>query len=479
MGAIKLRLPEFWDLEKRQASSIHVIGLDGIPWPCRVAVADRILSISRTQNESGKVHLAYPFPKHGELSVCTGTLPESESTYNLMTELARGTLNRLRNQMSIWQEGGLEVPNSVKTLVDQAVADLGASIVSSELSVKDELGRASIETAMESVFQLSIVFGQQVSAYRVSQKELTPFWLAANIGNRSFSEVEPHSVPFDLLEVGSLSCQSKAGQNIDGCEKKMVAGPLLDASAGAAVWDNEPKDNFENRKRSILGHCKQQLSELPTDTTLLHVMSGLNGIGHRQLSFPQQQQLTTELFQLVDDASVDLPMMVSFDFPWAERLAWSVGGMHPLQVADSLLRQALPISMIGLDINLDYWPLGSVVRDPLQWIDLVDIWAQLGLPLSICIRVPQGVKVVDADDTVVGSVNRIRGALSDRQRLEMLQVILPMMIARPNVSGCIFRQWSDADDPRFPGGGLVDVEGDPKEILHELERFYGSVLQRS
>ena len=57
--------------------------------------------------------------------------------------------------------------------------------------------------------------------------------------------------------------------------------------------------------------------------------------------------------------------MVSFDFPWAERLASAVGGSHPLQIADSLLRQGTQISFLGIEVNLGYWPNGSMMRDPL------------------------------------------------------------------------------------------------------------------
>ena len=191
-----------------------------------------------------------------------------------------------------------------------------------------------------------------------------------------------------MLEIKDWQSKEKLENGFFGTNKKLILGPLLDASAGAPTWSGDPSDEFENRKRSILQKCREQLTDLPANTALVHAVSGLNGIGHRHLSFPQQQQLTNELFQVIEEMSIDVPIVASFDFPWAERLAWSVGGMHPLQVADSLLRKALPISFIGLDINLDYWPAGSVVRDPLQWIDLVDVWAQLGLPLMICLRTP-------------------------------------------------------------------------------------------
>ncbi|MCH2181372.1 MAG: hypothetical protein MK108_05140 [Mariniblastus sp.] len=470
-------MPDFWSLEKHQASCIHVVGLDGIPSPCRVELEGQILTISRGKNESGKVHLPYPFVDRGELSVCTGTLPESDSPYDLMTELARGTLNRLRNQLSTWQEGGLVVSASLVERVDQATEELGASIVHSDPQLKDHLARSCIEIAMDCIFQLSTDFGDQVAAYRVNQPELSPFVLAANVQKRISLEEEDLSRSFDLWEIADWDSSQSMKTRFPTADDEVIYGPLFDASAGAPAWSGDPAGEFENRKRRVLQKCREQLANLPANTRLLHAISGLNGIGHRHLSFPQQQQLTSELFQVIEDMAVEVPILASFDFPWAERLAWSVGGMHPLQVADSLLRQALPISFIGLDINLDYWPAGSVVRDPLQWIDLIDIWSQLGLPLVVSLRIPQS-SGRDADEKPEEKrVNVIRQGMSNRQRLNLVRVVLKVLAARPSVHGCIFRQWSDDDDSRFPAAGLVTTCGEPKDLLRELDRFQCDVLK--
>ena len=139
-----------------------------------------------------------------------------------------------------------------------------------------------------------------------------------------------------------------------------------------------------------------------------------------------------------------------------------------MQIADSLLRQGVSINFIGLDVNLDYWPCGSVVRDPLQWIDMIDIWTQLGVPLIFCFRMP-----TMANDSIPRSgqlINEVRSQLSDQQRLSILETLLPMIIARPGVHGFIWRQWSDADDERFPGAGLVTESGEEKPVLETLRR---------
>ena len=132
MGEFRFRVPIEWNLDPYHGNSIHVIGLDGIPWPCRIAVADdaiepktrKLVSVSRNRDESGRLYVLYSFRERGEMLICTGTLPVRESPYELLTELARGTLNRLRNQISIWEEGGLEIGNEVRLQVIDATMEI-------------------------------------------------------------------------------------------------------------------------------------------------------------------------------------------------------------------------------------------------------------------------------------------------------------------------------------------------------------------
>ena len=63
--------------------------------------------------------------------------------------------------------------------------------------------------------------------------------------------------------------------------------------------------------------------------------------------------------------------------------------------------------------------------------------------------------------------------MTDEQRIEMLQTVLPMMAARPMVAGLMWQQWSDVGDTRFPFGGLMTQEEVKKPVLdmfHQLRR---------
>ncbi len=474
MGEFRFRLPKEWEPGPNQAKSIHVIGLDGIAAPCRVNVDDGILSIVRNQDDSGKVFIAFPFDDFGELTVGTGTLPESTEPYRLVVELARGTLNRLRNQISIWQQGSLEIDDTVTEQIVSATRLLSEAIMQEDQDLSDRDARASLQISMAATFNVSHQFGQHVSRYRNTQQDLPRFWLANSVSTNLEGPADYSSPHFHLVRVKPE--QADAAAKID--RKRMIVGPFLDASPGGMEPDVVGLDDFLARKDFILNRCRKAIRQLNPSTSLLHVVSGLNGMGHRRLSYPQQTQLTSEMLNLIDESQVDVPMMVSFDYPFAERLATAVGGIHPLQIADSLLRQGVNVNFVGLDVNLDYWPCGSVIRDPLQWIEMIDLWSQLGLPLIINLRMPTGERMENppkADGKEKGKgkssaarINEFRSDMSHQQRLHFIEKIIPVLIARPIVHGLVWTQWRDQDDLRYPFGGLVGADGESKKVLDSI-----------
>ena len=471
MGEFKFRLPPQWTLERRQSAAIHTVGLDGIPWPCKISINDSLMSVTRNRNESGKTFIPYSFPNYGELLISTGTLPEREEPYSMLMELARGTLNRLRNQLSIWQEGGLKMTPSIKDGVTQATSLLSKAITNETDEQCDDLSRRSIEATMDTIFELANLFGSEVTKFRQDNSEAHPFWMANTISDDQGIEKGLEHDGFDLIRV----CPKTLDQtNQQPLSKRVIDGPFLDASFSGMSEELEQMEDFQVRRNHIISTTRDHISQLSPVVSLIHVASGLNGMGHRHLSYPQQLEITTQLLQTVEESAQEIPTLVSFDFPWAERLASAVGGSHPLQIADSLLRQGSQISFLGIEVNLGYWPGGSFMRDPIQWIDMLDVWTQLGLPLVIILRAPtwsldsDDVSLGDAEDKVPRHINTF-DRIGDQQRISYLRTILPMLVARPAVHGLIWSQWLDTDDERYPHGGLENADGEMKTIYEVLK----------
>lgn len=457
VGQIHLKFPDHMPIERALAASVHVVGLDGITSPSRISPHGHVLTISRNRDESGHVFLSWPTHEWGDLVLETSTLPESAEPWSVCVELARGTAHRLRNQLSVWEEGGLDIPDDVRETVDLAIRQLAQAVLADDPQEASLAARRSIETSVRAIYRLSRLFGEQVAPLRLQNQQIASFWTACRIPDASWLTRE-EADGFDLLELDPGQAQGQTPG------RPVAIGPLVDASPGGMDPSLMELDTFEARRASLLARIHHLLALAPPETRLVHAVAGLNGTGHKSLSYPQQLQLTLDVLQAVEDHhSAKSPVLVSFDYPWGENLARSVGGSHPLQIADALLRRGTRISMLGLEVNLDYANRGSLARDPMQWLELVDLWSQLGLPLVFLLRVPTGLA---ADHPAV------RPGMNDRQRMELLQTVLSVLMARPMVQGVIWQELYDREDSPWPGAGLLDASLRPKPVWGELESLY-------
>lgn len=442
-------------------ASIHVLGLDGIAGPCRISRVDQLVTVVRNRDESGHVYLVWPTAEWGELVLVTGTLPESDREVPVALELARGTANRLRNQISLWEEGGLSIPGEIHESAGRASQLLASSIMQASTSGSELSSIRSIEVAVRGIFELSRVFARQILPLRLQNPGTPKVWTGIRCEeSRQFELVRSE---FDVVSTTSPEIAA---------DRRMVPlaiGPLVDMAPGALPEAIRGIDRFEARQAAILQSAKKVLDQSrQSNVRMIHAVAGLNGTGHRHMGYSQQLQLTLDLLQMCEDNTGKAPVMVSFDNPWGERLARSVGGTHPLQIADTLLRRGVRISVLGLEINLDYGHRGSFARDPFQWLELLDLWGQLGLPLVLLLRVPFG---VPAENTA------IRHGMTDRQRMEYLLTVLPLVLSRPVVQGVLWQQLQDeSGETGFPGGGVLAIDGTPKPVWDLLAGLRRQVL---
>ena len=82
----------FWNgiwqhLDDHFLDTIHIQGIDGIPWSCKWLRDGNCLRIEKHENQSGRLFIQYPFDDFGAMVVSTGTLPESPIPYLLDLEL--------------------------------------------------------------------------------------------------------------------------------------------------------------------------------------------------------------------------------------------------------------------------------------------------------------------------------------------------------------------------------------------------------
>src|SRR6478609_3586533 len=110
MGQMRFVIPRPERLVPGAAEWAYLASADGVPWECRVTLAEEGVVIERDTRESGYLYFPWKVAGRGLVQLSSGSLMERPRAYNLPIELARGTLNRLRNQASAWQIQGMAIP---------------------------------------------------------------------------------------------------------------------------------------------------------------------------------------------------------------------------------------------------------------------------------------------------------------------------------------------------------------------------------
>ena len=108
------------------------------------------------------------------------------------------------------------------------------------------------------------------------------------------------------------------------------------------------------------------------------------------LSEQERLRLVARTVELVRSLDPDTPALVSFDQPWAEYMRQRESDLPPLHFADTLVRAGLGLGGLMLEINVGYWPGGTLSRHPLEFNRQLDTWSLLGLPLWVSVSAPSG-----------------------------------------------------------------------------------------
>jgi hypothetical protein len=188
------------------------------------------------------------------------------------------------------------------------------------------------------------------------------------------------------------------------------------------------------------------------------------------LSDEQRVRLTVETIQTVRRCDPRTPVIVSFDQPWGEYAAEVPSALPPMHFAEMLIRAELGLAGIGLELNLGYWPDGSLPRDVLEIGQLIDQWSLLGLPLIPMLSIPSACDVDPlASQLAARPLGSVRGdcpSMDSQKRL--VEQILPMLMAKQSVQVIVWNQVFDSASHRFAHGGLFDATSKPKPSLSSV-----------
>jgi hypothetical protein len=485
MGFLRLVTPPLARLADGAIDRTYVAGLDSLPTFCRKTwEGDCLLRLERELDESGKVYIPWPVDGHGELLLCTATLMERERPYDLVVELARGTINRLRSKAESWKYAGLQLPETLASQIHAACQTyIRAATLPHDRQAAAEAAETAIRQGLDAMLLLGAEYARQALRYRREATQPLATLLAGNVGNVPIpANAEPMFratfnaavVPFCWRDIQAEPDRwdwTRYDKHVQWCYRyglKVIGGPLirLDRPSLPDWVAASPADLFAVVK-AARKFVEAAMDRYRGQVHLWHAVAATTTAPW--LSDEQNLRLTASLIEIARRRDPRTPVFISIDQPWGESVAFQQATMAPLQFVDFLLRADLEIAGIGLEIDYGYWPHGTLPRDVLEVTEHLDVWALLGLPLIPMVTIPSG---ADADSLATDRSEILSrafpGGPSPQTQKRVVDQLFPALLAKQPVQALIWNQVFDSASHRLAHGGLFNTQGLPKPALNSL-----------
>ncbi len=485
MGLTTFQVPQPDRLSAEAVRQCYMQGIDAIPWLSKNVLDGNLLSIQRAANESGNLYILWPIEGLGQITLNTTCLRESPEPYILPVELARGTVGRVRNQIEAWRQIGINAPPEVLEQVSSATAALCTAVTS---QTNHEVAAQASEIAIRESLQAIEAMMRAYSEYALTRSGKRNIFLGANLGNRSgldfpsdlLGTINTGVVPFSWSETEGSSDQAGSDnfeEQVRWCRKlglRICGGPLLNFDRNELPdWLYLWEDDTESLQSYMVSYVESIVSRYAGKVSLWHVWAGINNGMAMNFSEEQRLRIGVAALEALRKFDPSTPAFVSFNQPFGEYLSRRAMDLAPIHYADTLIRADLGISGFGLELNMGYWPDGTLPRDVLEINRIIDRWSSLGLPLVIIITIP------GVTDTAAAAGNApldrmIPFGSESPDSLTQAKLALDTIracLAKPSVQGVIWNQLNDGDTTNYPCGGLLTDDGQSKPVLEALREI--------
>ncbi|MDX1965211.1 MAG: endo-1,4-beta-xylanase [Pirellulales bacterium] len=379
------------------------INIEGLPYLRRVRWEPPYLILDRGETDSGHLLCAWQTAQHGQIALTTGTLIERAAPYHLGTELARGTLNRVRNQTAMWQIAGMSMPDDLQPLTKAAIQWLARAVTSEEDPQQlKTFAQLSLDLSLQAIHSLTQSYARQTAVARARQtpKQIvligaqvplaTPptGWPASletacnTIGlSVSWKEIEIAEGEYSWTALDRSLAWSQS-QNLRVC-----LGPILDWGAGAFPdWLTLWEDDFDNLLTVTTDFVRRVVTRYKGRVQLWNAASKINTTPVWVLSDEQRLRLAVKILETIREVDPRTPLILTIDQPTGECLAESAGELTPWHFVDALCRAELGLAGLGLEYRLGFATGESLPRDPLAICQQLDLWSMLNLPLLLFLQ---------------------------------------------------------------------------------------------
>jgi hypothetical protein len=245
---------------------------------------------------------------------------------------------------------------------------------------------------------------------------------------------------------------------------------LIDLSpAGLPAWLGRWEHDLWNLQSFVCDFVETAIRRYLGRIRIWEVSGCVNSGGALALSEEHRLALVAKTLEIARHVDEEAQFFIRVDQPWAEYQARGQHKLSPLHFVDALVRAGLGLSGVNLEIAIGYRPRGTSSRDLLDYSRLIDLWSALGLPLHVTLAFPsaKGPDLQCTSDLEVEGESW-KSSWSEESQAEWINLYLPLLIAKPGVTGVFWSNFSDAEPHSFPHAGLIRPNGEPKPALERI-----------
>jgi hypothetical protein len=467
-------------------------GQDELPWYGRAYMSGAQLIVERAESDSGCAWVPWRIDGRGVLLLGTSTLMERDKPYRLEVELARGTINRLRNQIAQWEMLGLAVPDDLRSEVLDATRYFSRAATTEEPEPAADNAERALVAAVDAMDRSATIYAEQAIEVRRAQSKKLTTWFGVHLGDSmpavtvarqllpSFNMV---SVPLSWRSIEASEGRRNWKQAEAQIEwgkmagMKIMGGPLLELDdRGVPDWTYLWEGDFDSLIGFMLDHVTTVVKRYRGKVHLWQVVSRMSHGRVLALTEDQRLQIAAQAITKVRELDPSTPLIASFDQPWAEYLASEQLDLAPLHFADALVRADLGLSGLGIEITVGYHPGATPHRSAHAYSRLVDTWGLLELPLMVSLTLPSSAERDPMASPKIQVLSSDANEVTPATQAAWIERHVPLLLAKSPVQVILWNQLSDAVPHHYPHGGLFDAQDQPKLALESLRKIRQQLL---
>lgn len=489
MGLIRFLIPRRQRISAAAIEQAYLTGMDEVPWACRVTATDTELLVDRQVDDSGCLHIPWHVEGYGDTTLATATLMVRDRPYVLDVELARGTINRVRNRLAEWAAHNVKVPAELQAEVNECVAMFSRAVVEhNDIAVAADVAQQTLAKILPLTTVIAKTFADAIiNTRRKGNSKLTTL-LGADLGTKLLDEkaarnflsgfntaVVPMAWPNIEAQEGKKDWTLTDAQ-VDWCSNhglRVCSGPLLKFDRSSVpdwlyLWEGDE----ETILSFMIEHVREKVTRYRQRVHVWQCASRLITGELLGLTQEQRMRMTIQAIEIARQLDPQTPVVATFDQPWGEHAAQHAMDI-PLHFADVLIRSNIGLAGIGLEINLGYYPGGTLHRNAMEFSRQIDRWAMLGLPMMVALTVP-------SDNSLDKGARRpdqlSPGSWNPQRQAEWIRDFLPIILSKPSVQAVVWNQLRDDEPHDFAHGGLLGTEGQVKEALPQFTQIRQDLL---